>query len=215
VQASLLLSTEHGFPYLRLISMVRQGWELARAKRVEEGIAQMRQSLAALQATGSQLLRPYHLALLAEACGIGGQIETGLRALDEGLMAADDHAERFYEAELHRLKGELLLRKIMETRGTSASAGTPQEHSSNAETSDRLSLEVEAEACFQSALAIARRQGARALELRAALNLSRLWRQQGKPADAKQLLSAIYAWFTEGFDAADLQEASALLQELA
>jgi predicted ATPase/DNA-binding winged helix-turn-helix (wHTH) protein len=214
VHASLLLSTEHGFPYLRLIGMVRQGWELARAKRVEEGIAQMQQSLAALQAAGSQLLRPYHLALLAEACGMGGQIEAGFRALDEGLMAADDHAERFYEAELHRLKGELLLRKIMGTRATSASTETPQEHASNAETSDRLPPEVEAEACFQSALAIARRQGARALELRAALSLGRLWHQQGKPADAKQLLGAIYGWFTEGFDTADLQEARAFLQEL-
>jgi predicted ATPase len=195
VKASLVLSAEHGFPYLGAIGTVRQGRELARVGRVDEGIAHMRQGLAAVRATGTELSQPYHLALLAEAYGHGGQIEAGIGALEEALVAADQHAERLYEAELQRLKGELLRHTGMGATG-------------------RSPLEIEAEACFQKARDIARCQGAKALERRAALSLSRLRQRQGQRAEARELLVPVYGWFTEGFDTADLREAKALLEEL-
>jgi predicted ATPase len=215
VQAGLVLSTEHGFPYLSAAGTVLQGWGRARAGQEEEGIAQMRQGLAALRATGAELLRPYLLALLAEACGRCGQIEAGLGALEEALVAADEHAERFYEADLYRLKGELLLRKCVGATLKPAAAEIPQGHTTGVEITGRSPVRMDAEACFQRALDIARRQAAKSLELRAALSLSRLWRQQDKRREARQLLADIYGWFTEGFETADLQEARVLLEELA
>lgn len=202
--ASLSLATEYGFPYLRTIVTVRQGWALGSMGQVDEGIAHMRESLATVLATGSELLRPYHLALFAETCSHGGQIEAALMALEEALLAADQHTERFYEAELFRLKGELLLRQsavvdAAPAAGAQGAAASPP---------------TDAMACFQTALDIARRQGAKSLELRAALSLCRLWNQQGSGAAARPLLAEVYGWFTEGFDTADLQTASALLREL-
>ena len=171
---------------------ILRGWALAEQGQGEEGIAQMRQGLAACRATGAELDRPYFLALLAEAYGKVGQAEEGLQRAGRGAGgSATDSGERYCEAELYRLKGELLL------------AGCPRSSS------------AEAEACFQQALAIARRQQAKSWELRAAMSLSRLWQQQGKRAEAHELLAPIYGWFTEGFDTADLQEAKALLEELA
>jgi len=136
----------------------------------------------------AELFRTYWLALLAEAYGTAGQVQEGLQVLDEALALVDQNGERYWEAELHRRKGELLLQSGV--RGP----------------------EQEAEACFQQALAVARRQQAKALELRAALSLSRLWHRQGKRAEVYQLLAPIYDWFTEVFDTADLQEAKALLE---
>src|SRR5262249_3856832 len=126
---------------------------------------------------------------LAEAYGQAGQTEAGLSALAEGLAAAHKTGGRYWEAELHRLKGELLLRQ----------ASPPEE----------------GEACFRQALDIAPHQQAKSFELRAAMSLSRLWQQQGKRTEAHDLLAPVYGWFTEGFDTADLQEAKALLEELA
>jgi predicted ATPase len=160
-----------------------------------EGITQIRTGLAALHTMGAKILRPYLLSLLAEACVRDGQIEPGLGALEEALATAENHAERFYEAELHRLQGEVLLRKFVRATGLSP-------------------LQMQPEAAFQTALDIARRQGAKALELRAATSLSRVWQQQNKQQQARQLLADIYNWFTEGFDTADLQEARALLDIL-
>jgi predicted ATPase len=127
------------------------------------------------------------LVLLAEVCEWTGQTEEGLRAINEALVAP---GERFTEAERHRLKGQLLLRQA-------------------------AADEAEAEACFHQALDIARRQQAKSWELRAAMSLSRLWQRQGRRTEARELLAPIYGWFTEGFDIADLQEAKALLGELA
>ncbi|MBI3327044.1 MAG: zinc ribbon domain-containing protein [Nitrospinae bacterium] len=121
-------------------------------------------------------------------------IEEGLNVLAEALATAHQSGERYYKAELYRLKGELLLRM------------REGERERGGET---------AEECFQQALNITRRQQAKSLELRAAMSLSRLWQRQGKRAEARQLLAEIYSWFTEGFDTADLQEAKALLEELA
>jgi predicted ATPase len=149
----------------------------------------MRQGLAATRTTGAKGLVPYWLALLAEACGRVGQVDEGLHLLAEALIVADHNAERWYEAELYRLKGELLL------------AQSPHQ-------------QPDAEACFQHALDISSAQHAKSWELRAAMSLSRLWQQQGKRDDARALLAPIYGWFTEGFDTADLQEARTLLEEL-
>ncbi len=144
-------------------------------------------------------MRPYYLALLAEAYGKGGQAEEGLSALSEALAVVDKTGERYYEAELYRLKGELTLKSEVKTSQNKSQA----------------SLESEAEECFLKAIEIARRQQAKSWELRAVISLARLWQQQGKKAEARQMLAEIYGWFTEGFDTADLQEAKALLDELA
>jgi predicted ATPase len=134
-------------------------------------MTQMQQGLAALRAIPAEVLRPYGLALLAEA-----------------LALTNDKEERRWEAEVYRLKGEILLAR---TTGH----------------------DTEAETCFRQALDIARRQQAKSWELRAAMNLSRLWQRQGKREEFRELLAPIYGWFTEGFDTADLQEAKALLAQ--
>jgi predicted ATPase len=188
-EAAIALSTEHGFALWLTRGTVLHGWALVEQGQGEKGVTEMYQGLAAYRATGAEVARPYWLALLAEAYGHLGQVEEGLRALEEALAAVERTEERFHEAELHRLKGELLLMRSVEHRG-------------------------EAETSFRQALDISRRQQAKSLELRAAMSLSRLWQQQGKHAEARQLLAPVYGWFTEGFDTADLQEASALLDEL-
>ena len=141
------------------------------------------------RATGSALNVPYYCTLLAEVCAHLGHTADGLQALAEAHTLVEQHEERWWEAEVHRLRGVLLLRQ----------PGTPQ---------------AEAEAWLQRALDVARRQEAKSLELRAAMSLARLWQQQGKRAEAYALLAPVYDWFTEGFDTADLQEAKVLLEEL-
>jgi predicted ATPase len=153
-------------------------------------MAQMQQGLAAWHATGAAVFRPYGLALLAEAYAQVGRCEEGLTLLAEALALTNDREERRWEAELHRLQGELLL------------VHAAAHH-------------AEAETCFRQALDVARHQQAKSWELRAAMSLAHLWQQQGKPTEARELLAPIYSWFTEGFDTADLQEAKALLEELA
>jgi len=150
----------------------------------------MRQALAAWRATGGAVAESWLLGVFVDACGHAGQIEAGLHILDEALTLVDKAGERYWEAELHRLKGELL---CQHTAGQ----------------------EAQAETCFQQALTVARGQGARRFELRAAVSLARLWQRQGQRAAARQLLAEVYGWFTEGFDTADLQDAKALLDELA
>jgi predicted ATPase/class 3 adenylate cyclase len=188
-EAAVTLSTEQGLVYWLAEGTILRGWALAAQGQGEEGIGQMCQGLATHQATGAELVRPYLLPLLAEMYGHWRQAEEGLPVLTEALAAAHNTGEHWWEAELYRLQGELLWARSVE-------------HHTAAET------------CFQQALAIARQQQTRSLELRAALSMSRLWQQQGKRAEAQQLLADIYAWFTEGFDTADLQEAKALLGEL-
>jgi len=196
-EAAITLSTEQGFAQSWLARQtILWGWALAAQGHAEEGISQMRQGLAGRLATGAELWQPYHLALLAEAYGKVGQAEEGLAALTEAMAQVDKTGERYYEAELHRLKGELAL-KQSSVRGPESEG------------------EKEAEACFLKALEISQKQQAKSLELRASTSLARLWQQQGKKAEARQMLSEIYGWFTEGFDTKDLQEAKALLDELA
>ena len=186
-EAAITLSTERGFPQWLAGGMMPRGWALAEQGQIEEGITHMRRGLAAWRATGAELVQPYFLTLLAEAYGKGERAEDGLAVLAEALEAVHHTGECWWEAELYRLKGELL---------QAAGSGN------------------EAEACFHQAFDVARRQQAKSLELRAAISLSRLWQPQGKPDAARHLLAESYGWFTEGFDTADLREAKALLEEL-
>jgi predicted ATPase len=188
-EAGLALAREQGFPHFVALCTVHWGWALAVQGQGEAGIALMRQGQAAWQAMGGELHQPYFLALLAEAYGTIGQTDKGLAVLAEALARVERTDERLYEAELYRVKGELLLRQAVPDV-------------------------LQAEACFQQALAIASRQQATSWELRAAMSLARLWQGQGKHAEARQLLAPIYNWFTEGFDTADLREAKGLLEAL-
>jgi predicted ATPase len=161
---------------------------------------------------GTGFLKSYYLALLAEAYGKAGQAEEGLVVLAEALAVVDKSGERFYEAELYRLKGQLTLQS-RQVEGKSKAS-----RSRSAVTSPQPlapSTQAEAEACFHRAIKIARKQQAKSLELRAVMSLARLWQQQGKRKQARNLLAEVYGWFTEGFDTKDLQEARALLEELA
>jgi predicted ATPase len=187
--AAIRLTKEQGFPYFMALSSLMRGWALAHQERAQEGIEQYTQGLMTYRATGAELLRPYLLTLLADVHGILGKPETGLVVLGEALTLVDSSGERFYEAELHRLRGALLLQQSLDN-------------------------EAEAETCFHHALEIARTQQARSFELRTATSLARLWQQQGKRQEAHDLLAPVYNWFTEGFDTADLKDAKALLDAL-
>jgi predicted ATPase len=189
---------------------VLRGWALAQQGRWAEGTAQIRAGINALLSTWVELRRPFHLALLAETLWAGGQIEEGLAVIAEALEVVEATGERVYEAELHRLQGELLLRQA-------AGAGRPPPAAAAAPRPPHPdpSGSVEAEACFRRALDVARRQGAKSLELRAALSLARLLRGRGQPAEGRRLLAEAFAWFTEGWDTPDLQDARSFLEELA
>ena len=171
------------------LGTLSRGIALAAQGQHAAGIAQMRQGLAAVQATGTTIGRPDYLAQLAKAYGQGGQDEESVSLLAEALAIVGTTGARAYESELYRLRGELLLQQTMP--------------------------EVEqAEVCFQHAFDVAHRQQAKSLELRGAMSLACLWQQQGKRQEAYDLLAPVYGWFTEGFDTADLTDAKALLDEL-
>jgi predicted ATPase/class 3 adenylate cyclase len=188
-EAAVALSTAQGFPLWAALGTILRGWALAMQGQGEAGLAQVHQGIAAWRSTGAALFVPYYCTLLADVCDHPGYTEDGFQALAEAHTLVEQHEERWWEAEIHRLRGILLLRQ----------PGTSQ---------------AEAETCFRQALDVARRQEAKSLELRAAMSLGRLWQQQGKWTEAHELLAPIYGWFTEGFDTADLQEAKALLEEL-
>jgi len=203
-ETAITLSTEQGFQLWATTATMLRGWTLAEQGQGEEGIAQIRQGLAIWQAMGAEMARPHWLALLAEGCGRMGQPEQGLPLLEEALTVANNTGEREYEAEVYRLKGELTLQQL-QVSGSKVLVEEGLE-------SSLQRLESAAEEYFLKAIEIARQQQAKSWELRAATSLSRLWRQQGKKAEAHRLLSEIYGWFTEGFDTKDLQEAKALLE---
>ena len=204
----MTLATEQGFAQISAWGTISRGWALAEQGKRAEGMQQMRQGQAALRAMGEETLQSWVLALLAEAHETGGQAEEGLTLLAEAFAVVDNNEEHLYEAELYRLKGELTLQRF-NVQGSTFKVANPQSLIPNPQ------AQAEAEACFLKALEIAQRQQAKSLELRAAMSLSRLWQQQGKKEEARQMLAEIYGWFTEGFDTADLKEAKALLEELA
>jgi DNA-binding winged helix-turn-helix (wHTH) protein/predicted ATPase len=195
--AAIHLATEQGFPSWAARGMMLRGWAQAEQGQGTDGLAQIRQGLAIWQATGQKLGEPLWLALLAEQYGKAAQVEEGLRLLSEALAVTHTRDVRLWEAELHRLRGEILRRPA---------AGEGRSHIAP--------TEPEVEACFRQALDISRRQGAKAFELRATLSLSRLRQCQGRRDEARKLLAGIYGWFTGGFDTADLQEAKVLLKAL-
>jgi predicted ATPase len=183
------ISARHGFPLWSAWSEILLGWVAARQGRASDGIVRMRAGLAAATATGARGFEPLRLGLIAEGLALDGCAREGLALLDEALSRAAETGEVAAEAELRRLQGELLHRL-----GT-ANAGA-------------------AEAAFAQAVSVARHQGSRGYELRAATSLARLWQDQGRRAEARDLLAPVYGWFTEGFDTADLRAAKALLDEL-
>jgi TOMM system kinase/cyclase fusion protein len=193
-EAVVTLSTEQEFPFWVAYGTILRGWALAEQGQGKEGIAQIRQGLAAFRATGSGIWLSYCLTLLAEVHGNVGQAEEGLGVVAEALAFVGESEERLYEAELYRLKGALTLQSKVQ--------GPESE------------VEEEAEECFHKAIEIARKQQAKSLELRAVMSLSRLWQRQSKRDEARQILAEIYGWFTEGFDTKDLQDARVLLDEL-
>jgi adenylate cyclase len=180
----IALSVEHGFTFWSSQATIIRGCAITEQGRNEAGIAQMQEGLAALRAAGP---RPQYLRFLAKACIETGRLDEGQSALTEALAAADEHEVRDIEAELHRLKGELLLK---------------QNHT------------ADAESCFRRAIEIARTQGAKSWELRATMSLARLLDKQGRRDEARTMLAEIYHWFTEGFDTADLKDAKTLLDGL-
>ncbi|MGB6908378.1 MAG: adenylate cyclase, partial [Methyloceanibacter sp.] len=189
IEVAISMATEHGFALVLGVGPIMRGWALVTEGRAEEGIRQISQGLERYRATGAGFQLPHLLTSLIEAYKKIEQPEEGLTTLAEAQALVETTGERYYEAELERLKGELLL------------AQSPDDP-------------AEAETCFHNALEIARRQQAKSLELRAAMSLTRLWQRQGKEGDACRLLNDVFAWFTEGFDTADLREARALLDEL-
>jgi class 3 adenylate cyclase/predicted ATPase len=188
-EAAIALATAQGFPLWAAWGTSLRGWALAMQNQDEEGIAQVRQGITALRATGTALGVPFLCTALAEVADHQGHPEDGLQALVEAHTLVEQYEERYWEAEVHRLRGVLLLRQP----GTSP---------------------AEAETWLQRALDVARRQEAKSLELRAAMSLSRLWQQHGKRQEAHDLFAPVYSWFTEGFDTADLKDAKVLLEEL-
>jgi predicted ATPase len=181
---AVALATKHDFPYWQATGRLWWGWALVQGGEAEQGLAQIRQSLAQFRARGHVQTIPHALTVLADVCGQVGEPQEGLEALAEALVVLERTNERRREAEVYRLRGELLL---------------PGRHWN------------EAEDCFHRALSVARQQSARMWELRAATGLARLWREQGRRADAYDLLAPVYGWFTEGLETADLKDAKALL----
>ncbi|RIK24630.1 MAG: hypothetical protein DCC55_41225 [Chloroflexi bacterium] len=184
----IALCTKYSFSHYLAAGMMHQGWLLTMQGESTVGIAQVQQNLTAQMTTGRRIFITYELALLGEAYGMAGQYSEGLAALQEGLTVVEQTGECFWQAELLRLKGALLLAQ---------GASVP-----------------DVESCYQQAVEIARQQNARSLELRTTISLARLWQTLGRWTEAYQMLAPVYGWFTEGFDTADLQEARALLEAL-
>jgi predicted ATPase len=188
-QADQLVSftIEQGFRQWHAQGTIYRGWVQARNGNVAEGMPLLRSGIIAFRASGTKAWLPHFLALRASACDLAGEAEEGLSLLDEAMQIVDRTGERWLEAELYRLRGQLLLR-----RG----------HAEAAETR------------YREALRIAREQEPKLWELRAAVSLARLCRDQSRRAEARDLLAPVYGWFSEGFGTPDLKEAKALLDEL-
>ncbi|MCW3678752.1 adenylate/guanylate cyclase domain-containing protein [Burkholderia cenocepacia] len=194
-EAVISLATEQGAPFWVAWGTILRGWALTEQGCIQDGIAQMREGLAGYRATGAEMGRSYFLALLAEGCQRAGDTEAGLGVIEEAMAMMSRTGERFFEAELHRINGMLLL-------------GPPSARIPDSTGTER------AERCFHRAIDVARHQGARLVELRAASSLARLWQSQGRTGEAQRMLSKVYGAFAEGFDTVDLHEAAELLAAL-
>jgi class 3 adenylate cyclase/predicted ATPase len=189
-EAEISLSNDQGFQLFLARGKLQRGAALIQHDAIEDGIEEMREGLESYRALQAKQGIPYWLGLLGDALGVVGRVAEGLTTVTEALGLTDQTGERMHLAELYRIKGTLL-------RNESA---TPLQ---------------EAEECFLKGIEVAREQGARSLELRAATSLARLWHEQGKTGQAQGLLTPIYGWFTEGFETEDLKEAKVLLEDLA
>ncbi len=217
-ETGVALSAEQGFSYWLVEASILRGWALVEEGQREKGIAQMHESVDASRAIGTELDQSYSLILLAEGYGKSHQVGEGLALLAKALDGMLRTGDCYYEAELYRLKGTLTLQSKTSLGQVSSKSQTSQgklEDTNPQPLTPNPQAEAEAEACFLKAIEIARRQSAKSLELRAVVSLSRLWHSQGKRREAHDLLAESYNWFTEGFDTKDLQEAKALLEELA
>lgn len=188
-ESAVELAREQVFPLEAARGMILRGWARAQQGQIQEGLADVRQGLSTGQEARARMLHPYYLAVLAELLDTTGQVDEGLNVLNEALEIVDKTGERMYEAELYRLKGDMLLQPA-------------------------LGDEQRAETSLRHALDIARAQQAKAWELRTAISLGRLWQRQSQRGRAHQLLAEILEWFSEGFDTADFQMAKGLLAEL-
>jgi tetratricopeptide (TPR) repeat protein len=186
--AAIAIAIEHGLPYDYSFGDFARAWALAEQGHLEQGIAEMRRAVTAGKEIGFAP-RPRWFVFLAEACARSEGPGVGLEVLAEGMALTERTGERMYEAELHRVKGELLL---MQEAANGLEAGH----------------------CFRTAIEVARRQAGKSLELRATMSLARLLANQDRRDEARTMLAEIYGWFTEGFDTADLKDAKALLEEL-
>ena len=187
--AAIVLSTDYGLPQWLALGEILHGGALIAQGRIDKGMEQAGAAFDGWQSTGTKLWQSLIQSFLAKGCGKRKEFEKAHAHIDEALAYIANSHERFHEAELHRLKGELLLQQ------------SEDNHS-------------EAEGCYQKSLRVSRKQEAKSWELRAATSLARLWQQQGKTAEARELLAPVYNWFTEGFDTADLKDAKALLEVL-
>ena len=209
-EEALNLSTEQGFAHWITTGSILHGWALTELGHAQAGIAQLQAGLTGWQQTGAEVALSHFFAMQAEAYGKVGQIEKGVAVIEQALAVVEKNGERFFEAEVHRLKGELLLNDERRTQNAERQKKIPQASSVH-HSSFIIHRSTEAEVCFQQAIALARRQEAKLWELRAALSLSRLWRHQGKLVQAQELLAGVLAWFTEGADLADVQAARTFL----
>jgi predicted ATPase len=182
------LATEHGFPLWLGFGIIHRGWSLVALGQAEEGLRSLTEGLSVQSATGGVTWMPWTLTLFADAHAKLNEVAQAQNCLAEAVQIIERTDERYSEAELHRVRGDL-----------------------QSATGDQAA----ADQSYHRALAVARQQSAKTLELRAATSLARLWRDQGKRDEARDLLAPVYGWFTEGFDTLDLKEAKALLDELA
>ena len=183
------LADEKGAMLWKAIGMLQQGCVLALTGKASDAVQMITSGLTALRSTGATVWMPLWLSYLARAYAELGQFDDAWRCIGEAMTAVETTKERWWEAEVHRIAGEIALK-------------SPEPDA------------AKAEAYFERALAVARQQQAKSWELRAAMSMARLWRDQGKRQQARELLAPVYGWFTEGFDTLDLKEAKALLDEL-
>jgi predicted ATPase len=184
----IAISVKYDFPFFTPEGQLLRGWALAQQGAVQEGLTLLRECIEDQRRRGIRMFEPYYRSLLAETLALADEWEEALDEVTEALAYAEECGNCFWNAHLLKLQGDYM---------------------------QALSLPAqEVEACYQRAIATARRQAAKSLELRATTSLCRLWQQQGKQVEARQELMAIYGWFTEGFDTVDLQNAKALLDEL-
>jgi hypothetical protein len=203
--------TEHGLRPFLMLGEIHRGWVLSEQGRGQEGLAAIRQGLAASRDIGLELRRPDFLARLAEASAKVEPLDEGLAAVDEALAVGHRTGQHYWDAELHRLKGALTLQSVP---GPARARSRSPARGDTPDLGGPWHVEGVAETCFLEAIAIAQRQRAKSFELRAATSLSQLWARQGRGGEARALLSGVYGWFSEGFETADLKEANALLKEL-